>query len=436
MKIKSQHLVPLPPLTVEQQDALRASIEAEGLRVPIDVDEQGNILDGEHRFDIVGQTDLVRVVSGLSEAEKRAYAFQSNLARRNMSPAQWREIQPHLKEIALALAEEGSTQEEIGRRLGVAQNTVSAWFGTPIIGPDNRRTRPDARVKIPREEHDSIVERLEEGETQEQVAADYGVGQQAISQIATKAKDTKKRKEARPKKGMYDHVTLLHGNMEDLVDGKFDLVVTDPPYLIDANYDSVVELEWDRSENPLKQIRSWLSVIQPHLSDEYNLFWFCSPSMAADTELVFRELELSVQSRIVWPKRSLPKGRKGSDRFLSTWDMILHAGNRPLNFPKEWTDAWFDVQLRQDEDGNLSCFEIPLTTSKKEPRVHETQKPEELMRRLVEFGSYPGDRILDPFAGGGTTGVVTPTDREVVLIEKETKYVRAIEKRLSIRRGS
>lgn len=219
---------------------------------------------------------------------------------------------------------------------------------------------------------------------------------------------------------------LIHGDMLQIVPtlGLFDLVVTDPPYGVVPLYDSVDPQEWDRFEDFLQESRKWLTVVKAALKPEYNLLWFCAPSYAARIELIFAELELPIQSRIIWHRRSLPKGRNSTRRFLSTWDMILHAGTRELNFPVEWSDAWFDVQV----------FSQPLTSSIGiDQKIHETQKPADLITRLVSFGSFPGDRVLDPFAGSGVLGAVCPANRECVLVEKDAEYTRRIEKRLGIR---
>lgn len=209
------------------------------------------------------------------------------------------------------------------------------------------------------------------------------------------------------------YLTLIHGDMIEIMDslGKFDLVVTDPPY-------GVTDYEWD-----ILHTKEWLDVIKPHLADEYNLFWFCSPTQAADIEMTFKELGLPIQSRIVWHRRNMAMGSAAKNKFIDTWEMILHAGNRELNFPGEWSDAWFDVQT----------FPVPQSnfTDKK---LHPTQKPEELIKRLIEFGSYPGDKILDPFAGSCTTGLVCLDDRECIMIEKEEGYVGIAEARLGIKR--
>jgi len=228
--------------------------------------------------------------------------------------------------------------------------------------------------------------------------------------------------------GLSVRPTLYCGDMLEILPhlGEFDCVVTDPPYGVGANFDSQEALEWDDNPDYLDDAGQWLATIATALKPEYNLFWFCSSKKAADTELVFRKLGLPIQSRIVWEHRSLTKGRKVTGKFMSTWDMVLHAGNRDLNFPAEWSDAWFDVQH----------FEIPTSVGKGiDAKVHETQKPAGLIERLVTFGSFPGDRVLDPFAGSGTVGTVCPPDRECILVEKEEAYCEVIEKRLSIRRN-
>ncbi len=222
---------------------------------------------------------------------------------------------------------------------------------------------------------------------------------------------------------------LIHGDMLSVVPtlGRFDLIVTDPPYGVVPKYDSVDPLEWDHFADFLQESRKWLAVVRTALKEEYNLFWFCSPSYSASLEAIFQNLGLAIQSRIVWHRRGIPKGRASTHRFLGTWDMILHAGNRALNFPAEWSDAWFDVQI----------FSQPLTSyAGVDQRIHETQKPGDLIARLIQFGSFPGDRVLDPFAGSGVVGAMCPADRDCVLVEKETEYVERIEERLGIRAES
>jgi len=62
--------------------------------------------------------------------------------------------------------------------------------------------------------------------------------------------------------------------------------------------------------------------------------------------------------------------------------------------------------------------------------LHPTQKPEELLKRIILGFSNKGDIILDPFAGSGTTPFIAKKyDRRYIAIEKEKKYFEIIVKR-------
>jgi predicted transcriptional regulator len=73
------------------------------------------------------------------------------------------------REIAVKLLESGWTQKRVGESLGVTRQAVSLWLDANNIST-NIICIPDARVKIAADHHPVIVERLEQGETQEQVA--------------------------------------------------------------------------------------------------------------------------------------------------------------------------------------------------------------------------------------------------------------------------
>ena len=60
-------------------------------------------------------------------------------------------------------------------------------------------------------------------------------------------------------------------------------------------------------------------------------------------------------------------------------------------------------------------------------KLHSTQKPLELLRRIIEITTEEGDLILDPMAGVGTTGYAAKAlNRNFIMIEKEEKYVKGI----------
>ena len=215
--------------------------------------------------------------------------------------------------------------------------------------------------------------------------------------------------------------SLYHGDMvevlEDFDTQTVDLVIADPPY-------NVTDWDWDKRGTPeefVKETEQWLGAVQHVLKPKYHLFWFCSPKFSADIEMVMRRMELPIKSRIVWNRRNLAMGSDAQERFIDSWEMIFHCGNKSLNWNSEWNDERFDVQT----------FAVPQTNFH-DQKKHPTQKPLGLIKRLVEFGSEPGAILLDPFAGSGTTGHASALvgKRHCILIEKEEEYVNVIKSRL------
>lgn len=115
----------LPPLSDDDFAALKDDIAQHGVKVPVEYDEAGNILDGHHRVaicEMLGLKDWPRFVRrGLSEDEKRAFARSLNLARRHMSNGQKQTvIKAQLKDTPKLSA------RAIAEKLGVDHKTVSA----------------------------------------------------------------------------------------------------------------------------------------------------------------------------------------------------------------------------------------------------------------------------------------------------------------------
>lgn len=117
----------LPNLTADEYHALHDDIEAHGIRVPVDVDEDGNVLDGHHRRAIAVALDIdypTRLVAGLSEQEKRDHALAVNVQRRSLTREQKREL------IAASLkADPELSDRQHGERTGVDHKTVGARRG-------------------------------------------------------------------------------------------------------------------------------------------------------------------------------------------------------------------------------------------------------------------------------------------------------------------
>jgi len=270
----------LPPLSTEEYNNLKADIKANGLREPIITDTDDNTLDGFNREQICKELRIkpTRVAMEFgSEAEKMAFVIRVNRNRRQLSSDQRKELRKREIALAVELNTEGRTQKEIGAILGVAQRTVSDWLADSISvsGPANANTPMDVRVKIPRAAYPVIAERLEAGETQEQVAADFKVTQGRIAQVKKAVDKQEERKGKKTAKPAPNNIELYQGNFIYISPKleKFSLVIADPPY-------NVSDWAWDdigSREEYLGLTTDWLEATVKSLEDEYTIFWFVRP---------------------------------------------------------------------------------------------------------------------------------------------------------------
>jgi ParB-like chromosome segregation protein Spo0J len=93
--IKMKYQV-MPDLTVSEYEELKADIAARGIMIPIELDEHGNVLDGHHRMKICEELGMLNyptvVRSGMTDADKRLHARKLNMARRQLTQEQRREL--------------------------------------------------------------------------------------------------------------------------------------------------------------------------------------------------------------------------------------------------------------------------------------------------------------------------------------------------------
>ena len=115
---------------------------------------------------------------------------------------------------------------------------------------------------------------------------------------------------------------------------------------------------------------------------------------------------------LIWAARS-----QGQKRYTFNYD-ALKAFNEDTQMRSDWTFALCTGEERiKDADGK---------------KAHPTQKPEALLHRVLLASTRPGDVVLDPFFGTGTTGAAAKRlGRHYIGIEREDEYIRVAEKRLA-----
>jgi len=218
--------------------------------------------------------------------------------------------------------------------------------------------------------------------------------------------------------------------LDDLESESYDLIFVDPPYGVRRD-----DIEWDcfPSEADFWSFtEAWLEKLIPKLRSTGRLFiCFAQERMFELYELIKKYITndyLRFGNLLIWNYKNNIK-YNDSKRFHRTYDPIFYYyGLDAEGLNMERGETW------GENYNNLDCWTIAIPQSNfNDEKLHPAQKPIELLRNIIRVGSKTGDRILDPFAGSGTTGVVCrELGRNFTLIEKNPEYIKLIYQRLEM----
>ncbi len=241
----------------------------------------------------------------------------------------------------------------------------------------------------------------------------------------------------------------LFDALPHLPSGFVDLLIVDPPYNLDKSFNSSTFKR--RSEQHYSDwIDSWLEPLSRVLKPSASLYiccdWRCSSAVQQVGGRYF-----NVRNRITWERE---KGRGALRNWKScSEDIWFFTVSSDYTFnvdavklkrrviapytsadgkPKDW-DKTDNGGFRLTHPSNLwTDISVPFW-SMPENTDHPTQKPEKLIAKLILASSDPGDVILDPFLGSGTSSVVAKKlGRSYVGIEIDEVYCCLAEKRLGL----
>lgn len=228
-----------------------------------------------------------------------------------------------------------------------------------------------------------------------------------------------------------------------------DLLIVDPPYNLTKVFsDSTFKHQSDSRYQDW--IRSWISLTAPLLKPTGTAYICSEWRSSAAIQRVLEEYFV-IQNRITWERE---KGRGalrnwkncsediwfctvGNEYFFDVEAVkqkrrVIAPYRDAEGKPKDWVEE-SNGGFRVTHPSNLwTDISVPFW-SMPENTDHPTQKPEKLIAKLVLASSKPGDVILDPFLGSGTTSVVAKKlGRRFVGIEQEEAYCLLAEKRLEL----
>lgn len=234
--------------------------------------------------------------------------------------------------------------------------------------------------------------------------------------------------------------------MGELPEGSVDLVFADPPYNLQLRNElyrpnltkvAAVQDDWDHFKGLAEYdafTRAWLTACRRVLKDTGTLWVIGSYHNIYRIGSILQDLDFWILNDIIWIKTNPMPNFRGV-RFTNAHETLLwvqklrgaaytfnHHALKALNE---------DLQMRSD------WWNLPLATGRERIRrdgvkAHSTQKPEALLYRVLMASTNPGDLVLDPFFGSGTTGAVAKAlGRRFIGIERDPQYVQIALERLA-----
>ena len=235
--------------------------------------------------------------------------------------------------------------------------------------------------------------------------------------------------------------------MADLEPGTFDFIFADPPYLLSndgisvksGKQVSVNKGAWDKSHGfslDLEYHLRWISLCKNLLSSNGTIAISGTRHSIYKCGIALEILGFRVLNEIIWFKPNGAPNLTGRN-FAESHETIIWASKSKKSkhtFNYQAMKAFDASQDKLKSEGKQmrDVWSIPTTPKReKEHGKHPTQKPLELLERLVLACSNEGDLVLDPFCGSGTTGVASvKNNRRFVGIESSAEYVKLSKSRI------
>jgi modification methylase len=234
--------------------------------------------------------------------------------------------------------------------------------------------------------------------------------------------------------------------LKKLATASVDMVFADPPYnlqlagdLLRPNNTKVdgVDNAWDKFQDFAAYdafCHAWLSECRRVLKPDGALWVIGSYHNIFRIGAALQDLGFWIQNDVIWRKVNPMPNFRGK-RFTNAHETMIWAGRdrkSRVTFNYESLKASNDdLQMRSD-------WLFPICSGPERlkddggRKAHPTQKPEALLHRILIASTKPGDTVLDPFFGTGTTGAVAKRlGRKFIGIERDTDYVRAAEERIA-----
>ncbi|HET6595724.1 MAG TPA: site-specific DNA-methyltransferase [Anaerolineales bacterium] len=242
--------------------------------------------------------------------------------------------------------------------------------------------------------------------------------------------------------------SILHGDcieiLKSLPQSSVDLVFADPPYNLQLRNElyrpnmtkvKAVNDGWDQFKGFADYdafTKQWLSACRGVLKETGTIWVIGSYHNIFRVGSIMQDLGFWILNDIVWIKGNPMPNFRGV-RFTNAHETLIWAQKKQGT---QYTFNYKSMKALNDDLQMRSDWHLNLATGKQRIRAngikaHSTQKPEALLYRVLMASSNPGDVVLDPFFGTGTTGAVAKKlGRNWIGIERDGKYIQIAQERI------
>ena len=244
--------------------------------------------------------------------------------------------------------------------------------------------------------------------------------------------------------------SILQGDciemMRSLPAASVDMIFADPPYNLqlggdllrpDGSQVDAVDDDWDKFDSLSTYDRfthAWLKEAKRILKPNGSIWVIGSYHNIFRVGAALQDQGYWILNDVVWRKANPMPNFKGT-RFTNAHETLIWAS---MGEKARYTFNYRAMKTLNDELQMRSDWLIPICAGQERlkkggHKVHPTQKPEALLYRVLLACSNPGDVILDPFFGTGTTGAVAKRlGRHFIGIEREDDYIAAAKERIEM----
>ncbi|MEW6739099.1 MAG: site-specific DNA-methyltransferase [Nitrospirota bacterium] len=238
-------------------------------------------------------------------------------------------------------------------------------------------------------------------------------------------------------------VRLLKGDCIEILnqarENSVDMIFADPPYFLSnggitchaGKMVSVNKGKWDKSKGVAENHKftlEWLKACQRVLKPNGTIWVSGTTHIIYSVGFAMQELGYKILNDIIWYKRNAPPNLS-CRYFTHSTEIVLWAAKNEKS--KHYFDYHLMKKMNQGKQmRNVWEISAPPAEEKKFGK-HPTQKPVELLKRIILASTKGDDLVLDPFCGSSTTGVAAVLlNRKYVGIDLEDEYLAVSVKRL------